>query len=907
MVRTMRDTHSVFCLICARISRRTRRYLFRVLAIIAVSLVTHVSFPAVPDGPHSNETSHETGTASRRRPLEVHDLFRLEDLGLYFGPQVTFSSDGQAIAFTRVRAINTMANVSRASLSRNDAADVWVRSPQSTAVRNLTNGSSDGSGWWSPQWSPDGRYLAMLSTRGQSAADVGANIWLWVWDTQTDRLYRLSSRAVDPYPYQISIKWVDPSHLVCALLKEDATATVMLVNSQTQRIATQEWRRAGEGKMSTASVLDTGARPDRPRTPLYESISDVVRIDVATGAMVNIAERHVSQDPWSEFAGSVWASSPDGRYVAFESTLRTYAPNPASLPGLVESTAIRLQVAGAAGQERYRSDPVFQDIVPRSLRWSLDGEVLAFVGYRDAKRRAQLVFVHASDGSTKAIDLAGCVPSEQFPEAEWTPDQQFLVRCEGSNATPGDHPAQPPVWRVSTATTVRESFDAPQELWPEAGTSSMVGIRDGTLWRLDPGTGHLTAIANGFRGRVQSIAWPAKRPQGIALTNQDVSSYAEVVIRVKEPSGSGLYRVNLGNSRYTRIASLAADAEIAAYSPSTQQAAVIERNRGEVKLSIVGRSLPRALILMEANGFLGNVAEAALQPIDYTAENGARLKGWILLPVDYVKGRRYPLITYVYPGDIQDDDKPAQATFSGLGRYLDMQVAAAHGYAVLLPSMPRTRVGQPDDPLLGLTNGVLPAVDSAIGLGIADPARIYLLGHSFGGFATYGLITLTHRFAAAVAAAGFSDLFSLYGTFVGAHRYGTNPNGPNPYFLELGQDQLGAPPYADFDRYLRNSAIFRVTQVDTPLLMLHGDLDYVPIEQAEEFFTLLGRQGKRARFVRYWGEGHVLQSPANVEDFWRRVFVWFSEDREAATVAPSTRSQPSNPLGPRNQAASADR
>jgi dipeptidyl aminopeptidase/acylaminoacyl peptidase len=907
MVKRMRDTSCVFCLICARISRTYRRHLFHALAIIAVSLVTHMSFPSVPDDPHSNETSHDAGTASRRRPLEVRDLFRLEDLGRFFGPPVSFSSDGQSIAFTRVRAVNTMANVSRALLSRNDAADVWVQSPGSTAVRNLTSGSSDGSGWWSPQWSPDGRYLAMLSTRGQSAADVGANIWLWVWDTQTDRLYRLSSRAVDPYPYQISIKWVDPSHLVCALLKEGATATMMLVNSQTQRIATEEWRRAGEGKMSTASVLDTGASQDRPRPPLYESISDLVRIDVATGTTVNIAERHISQDPWIEFAGSVWASSPDGRYVAFESTLRTYTPNAASAPGLVESTAIRLQIASAAGRERYRSDPVFQDIVPRSLRWSLDGEVLAFVGYLDAKRRAQLVFVNASDGSTKAIDLAGCVPSEQFPEAEWTPDRQFLVRCQGLNAAPPGHRAQPPFWRVITAATVRESFDAPQDLWPEAGTSSMVGVRDGALWRLDACTGHLTAIANDLRGRVQSIAWPVKRPQGIALTNQDVARYDEVVVRVKEPSGSGLYRVNLGNSRYTRIASLASDAEIAAYSPSTQRAAVIERKRGVVKLSIVGRSLPRTSVLMEANSFLDNIDETALQPIGYTSENGARLKGWVLLPSGYVKGRRYPLITYVYPGDIQDDDKPAEATFSGLGRYFDLQVPAAHGYAVLLPSMPRTPVGQPDDPLLGLTNGVLPAVDSAIRLGIADPARIYLLGHSFGGFATYGLITLTHRFAAAVAAAGFSDLFSLYGTFVGAYRYGTNPNGPNADFLEQGPVQLGAPPYADFNRYLRNSPIFRVEQVDTPLLMLHGDLDFVPIEQAEEFFTLLGRQGKRARFVRYWGEGHVLQSPANFEDFWQRVFAWFSDEREPAIVTPSTGSQPSDPLNPRNQAASADR
>jgi hypothetical protein len=904
----VRGKDCMFCLICARRSRGYRRRLFRAVTIIAASLVTQVSLPSVRDGPHDTGTSqNDASTASRRRLLEVRDLFRLEDLGRYFGPSVVFSSDGQAIAFTRVRALSTMANVSRALLNRNDAADVWVRSPQWMVVRNLTNGSRDGSGWWSPQWSPDGRYLAMLSTRGQSLADVGANIWLWVWDTQTDRLYRLSNRAVDAYPYQISIKWVDQSHIVCALLQEGATATMMLVNSQTQRIATEEWRRASEGKMSTASVLDTGASQDLPRTPLYESIRDLVRIDVTTGAIANISETHVSQDPSNGFAGSIWAASPDGRYVALESTLRTYVPNAARAPGLLESTAVRLQIASAAGQERYRSDLVFQDIAPRSLRWSLDGEELAFVGYLDATRRAQLVFVHASDGSTKAIDLAGCVPSAWFPEAEWTSDQQFLVRCEELNDTPSDHRAESPFWRMSTATTQREPFDAPQELWPEARTSSMVGIRAGALWRLDPGTGRLTAIANGFRGRVQSIVWPVKRPQGIPLTNQDVSSYDEVVIRVKEPPGSGLYRVNLSNARYTRIASIASDAEIAAYSASTQRVAVIERKRGLVKLSIVGRSLRRALVLMEANGFLSNIDEATLQPIEYTSQNGARLKGWIVLPLDYVKGQHYPLITYVYPGATYGDDKPADATFSGLGRYVDLQVPAAHGYAVLLPSMPRTPVGQPDDPILGLTNGVLPAVDSVIGLGIADPTRIYLMGHSFGGFATYGLITLTHRFAAAVACAGLSDLISLYGTFAGPFRYGANPNGVEPAFLEEGQVQLGAPPYADFNRYLRNSPLFRVEQVDTPLMMIQGDLDYVPIQQAEEFFTLLGRQGKRARFVRYWGEGHTLQSPANIEDFWQRVFVWFSDTREPAIVNPSAGRQPSDQPTPWNQAASADR
>lgn len=48
--------------------------------------------------------------------------------------------------------------------------------------------------------------------------------------------------------------------------------------------------------------------------------------------------------------------------------------------------------------------------------------------------------------------------------------------------------------------------------------------------------------------------------------------------------------------------------------------------------------------------------------------------------------------------------------------------------------------------------------------------------------------------------------------------------------------------------------------------MIHGDLDFYPTQQAEESLTALERQGKRARFVRYWAEGHVIHAGANVAD-----------------------------------------
>jgi hypothetical protein len=89
---------------------------------------------------------------------------------------------------------------------------------------------------------------------------------------------------------------------------------------------------------------------------------------------------------------------------------------------------------------------------------------------------------------------------------------------------------------------------------------------------------------------------------------------------------------------------------------------------------------------------------------------------------------------------------------------------------------------------------------------------------------------------------------------------------------------MGNPPWKDLGRYIRNSPISYVDRVQTPLLIVQGDMDEgSPIQQGEEFFTSLNREGKRVRFVRYLGEGHVLQSPANIRDFWMRTYAWLDE------------------------------
>ena len=157
-----------------------------------------------------------------------------------------------------------------------------------------------------------------------------------------------------------------------------------------------------------------------------------------------------------------------------------------------------------------------------------------------------------------------------------------------------------------------------------------------------------------------------------------------------------------------------------------------------------------------------------------------------------------------------------------------------------------------------------------------------MLGQSDGGFAVLGLLTQTNRFRSAIASASFANFVSLYGTLYGQYRYGDAGHPERGQALRMLQMEKGVmgmdgPPWAQPDRYRENSAVLQANKVTTPLMLVHGDQDYIPIQQAEEFFTALYRQDKRARLVRYQGEGHTIAHRANVLDLWQRMADWLTE------------------------------
>ena len=83
---------------------------------------------------------------------------------------------------------------------------------------------------------------------------------------------------------------------------------------------------------------------------------------------------------------------------------------------------------------------------------------------------------------------------------------------------------------------------------------------------------------------------------------------------------------------------------------------------------------------------------------------------------------------------------------------------------------------------------------------------------------------------------------------------------------------MGAPPWADPERYRRNSPLLHADKIQTPLLLIHGWRDQIPYAGSQAMFSALFRQGKDAQFVTYWAADHMNVSPGDVRDVWARTF-----------------------------------
>ena len=131
-----------------------------------------------------------------------------------------------------------------------------------------------------------------------------------------------------------------------------------------------------------------------------------------------------------------------------------------------------------------------------------------------------------------------------------------------------------------------------------------------------------------------------------------------------------------------------------------------------------------------------------------------------------------------------------------------------------------------------------------------DRDNMGIQGQSWGGYQVAYLITQTNIFKAAMAGAPVSNMTSAYGGI----RWGTGVSRMFQY--EQEQSRIGGSLWEKPLLYIENSPLFNLPKVNTPLLIMHNDMDgAVPWYQGIELFTALRRLDKPAWMLSYNNEG----------------------------------------------------
>ena len=257
---------------------------------------------------------------------------------------------------------------------------------------------------------------------------------------------------------------------------------------------------------------------------------------------------------------------------------------------------------------------------------------------------------------------------------------------------------------------------------------------------------------------------------------------------------------------------------------------------------------------------------------DYKNKDGVRLQGILALPDDYKPGEKRPMIVTFYEKNSQNMHRySAPSYLTGMGA--SPTEAVSRGYITMMPDI-HFRTGSSHSDMLECVEA---ATRKVIELGYADPKRIGVSGHSYGGEGAAFIATQSKMFAAVGMGAGVTDLYSDFNQSWGWTYQVNSGSGANghDYYL-FGQGRWGFTPWDRPETYRYESAISHVKNVVSPVLIMHGTADpTVSFTEGMNFYNALRFHDKNAMLLAYPGEGHGLRGLANRKDLTVRYFQFF--------------------------------
>jgi dipeptidyl aminopeptidase/acylaminoacyl peptidase len=259
--------------------------------------------------------------------------------------------------------------------------------------------------------------------------------------------------------------------------------------------------------------------------------------------------------------------------------------------------------------------------------------------------------------------------------------------------------------------------------------------------------------------------------------------------------------------------------------------------------------------------WLKGISLGAVEPIQAKSKDGTMVSGFLIKPVGYKAGQKYPTLLRIHGGPV--------AQF-GYGFSFEWQYFAANGYAVVVAN-PRGSSGRGLEYSKAIyadwgnkdTDDVLAVVDYAVAQGIADPDRLGVGGWSYGGIMTDQVIARDQRFKAAVSGASIANVLAGYGT---------------DQYIRDYETELGTP-WKDADVYMRVSyPFYHADRIKTPTLFVCGEKDFnVPLLNTEQMYQALKSLNVPTQLVIYPGQFHGVTTPSYVKDRYARYLNWYNK------------------------------
>ncbi len=258
--------------------------------------------------------------------------------------------------------------------------------------------------------------------------------------------------------------------------------------------------------------------------------------------------------------------------------------------------------------------------------------------------------------------------------------------------------------------------------------------------------------------------------------------------------------------------------------------------------------------------------------IKYKRADGVPLSFTLNLPPGYVPGTRLPAVVWAYPRDYGDAGTAGQV--SGSTKRFTTIAGPSHlffllaGYAILDgAAMPVIGSGETanDTYLDQIVASAKAAIDQGSELGVIDPKRVGVGGHSYGAFMTANLLAHSDLFRAGIARSG-------------AYNRTLTPFGFQAESRTLWEAR---------DIYLRMSPFLAADKINEPVLLIHGEADNnagtFPI-QSDRMYQAIRGNGGTVRYVVLPHESHSYEARESVEHTIAEMIAWF--DRHVKSGGP---------------------